>query len=95
MTEEKSRQKFVWVFSGPHNHFPSAVFSSRDLAEEWVEKYQLRGTLTAYPLDLSVWEWAIERGYFIPKREEQTSSNFIGNFSSASQEHYHYGPDED
>jgi hypothetical protein len=37
----------------------------------------------------------IEKGYFAPKTEEQASPNFIANFSSASQEHYHFEKEED
>jgi hypothetical protein len=95
MVEEEKSLKEVWVFNGSHNHFPSAIFSSRALAEAWIERHQLRGTLTAYPLDVSVYDWVKERGYFEPKREEQARPEFIANFSSAYQEHYHYGGDED
>ena len=95
MTKEEGGLKEVWVFNGPNNQFPSAVFRSRDLAEAWIERHKLRGTLTAYPLDVSVYDWVRGRGYFEPKREEQTRPAFIANFSSAYQEHYHYGDDED
>jgi hypothetical protein len=95
MAEEENSLKEVWVFNGPKNQFPSAVFTSRELAEAWIERHELRGTLTAYPLDVSVYDWATGLGYFTPKREEQTGAGFIANFSSASQEHYHYGGDED
>ena len=95
MAEEENGLKEVWVFNGPNNRFPSAVFTSRELAEAWIERHELRGTLTAYPLDVSVYDWATGLGYFKPKREEQTRPGFIAKFSSASQEHYHYGDDED
>jgi hypothetical protein len=95
MAEEENSLKEVWVFNGPHNQFPSAVFTSRDLAEAWIERHKLRGTLTAYPLNVSVYDWVTGRGYWKPKREEQTRPEFIANFSSAYQEHYHYGGDED
>ena len=87
--------KQVWVFNGARNHFPSAVFTERRLAEAWIQKHQLEGTLTAYPLNISIYDWAIEKGYFTPKKEEQASPNFIANFSSASQEHYHFEEEED
>lgn len=80
----------VWVFTAPKAGFPSAVFSDRDRAEEWIMKHSLEGTLTAYPLDIGVFEWAVERGFFQPKPEKVIDSTFVGRFSSASQEHYHY-----
>jgi hypothetical protein len=86
--------KQVWVFNGARNRFPSAVFTERSLAEAWIQKNQLEGTLTAYPLNISAYAWAIEKEYFTPKTEEHASPNFIANFSSASQEHYHFENEE-
>ena len=80
----------VWVFSGAGGAFPAAAFSSRAKAEEWIARHQLDGTLTLYPIDEPVYEWALTRGYFKPKREDQSGARFIQRFSSASQEHYHY-----
>jgi len=80
----------VWVFNGARSNFPSAVFTVRELAEAWIAKHQLTGTLTRYPLDQGAFEWALERGYFKPKRSDQQTPEFIGRFSAANQEHYHY-----
>ncbi len=80
----------VWVFNGANAHFPSGVFSSREGAEEWIQKHRLSGTLTKYPIDMSVYDWAIENGFFKLKDEGNKSASFIQRFSSASQEHYHY-----
>jgi hypothetical protein len=66
------------------------VFTTKLLAEAWISKHKLTGTLTRYPLDLGVFEWALERGYFTPKRDDQTTAEFIGRFSAANQEHHHY-----
>ena len=84
----------VFVFNGEHNHFPSAVFSSRAKAEEWIARNHLGGTLTAYPLDVSVYEWAINQKYFAPKGDYQRTSAFVANFSSAFTGHWHYGIDD-
>ncbi|MBF9263997.1 DUF7710 domain-containing protein [Paracidovorax cattleyae] len=80
----------IWIFNGENSNFPSAVFSRIELAEEWIAKYKLNGVLTSYPIDQSVYDWAIINGYFIPKNEKEISPQFIGKFSSASQEHIHY-----
>ena len=79
----------VWVFSGGGS-FPSGVFTSRERAEEWIRHHRLTGTLTAYPPDLGVYDWTIQKGWFQPRREDQRTSDFVGRFSSAYQEHYHY-----
>ncbi len=81
---------FVWVFNGDTHRFPRGVFTDQHLAKEWIEENQLTGTLTAYPINQGVYDWALEKGYFMPKRDDQKTASFIGNFSSASQPHEHY-----
>lgn len=80
----------IWVFCGENGLFPSGVFSSKERAEEWILTNHLTGTLTAYPVDVGVYEWAIQHEYFKPKEDKHRTSNFIQQFTSASQEHYHY-----
>lgn len=80
----------VWVFNGARSQFPGAVFSQLELAEAWIRRHRLTGTLTRYPVDLSAYDWAMERGYFTPSKTEHTSPEFIGRFSAANQEHYHF-----
>ncbi len=80
----------VWIFNGPQPSFPSGVFTTRELAVEWIKKHGLTGVLTQYPLDVGVYEWAISRDLFTPKKEQQTTPVFIARFSSASQDHYHF-----
>ena len=81
---------FVWVFHGLSGQFASSVFSSKEKAEEWIKKNKLQGILTKYPLDFSAYDWACKFGYFIPKKPEHKSSEFIQKFSNADNEHYHY-----
>ena len=80
----------VWVFNGATARFASAVFSSKELATGWIATNRLSGVLTRYPLDLSAYDWAVARGHFVPSKEEQRSAEFIGKFTTGSQEHYHY-----
>jgi len=79
----------VWVFNGGGD-FLAAVFTTREGAEAWIAQHKLSGVLTKYPLDIGVYEWAIGCGAFKPKRPDQSGPRFIGRFSSASLEHYHY-----
>ena len=53
----------VWVFSGGGD-FPAAIFTTRDLADMWIASHELSGTLTKYPLDIGLYEWALNRGAF-------------------------------
>ena len=85
-----SNEFTCWVFTGNGAAFPSGVFRSREAAHEWIQKNQLSGILTGYPADQGVYDWAVAKGYFKPKKPAHTSSAFIGAFSDASQPHYHY-----
>ncbi|WP_232107250.1 DUF7710 domain-containing protein [Gimesia alba] len=80
----------MWVFHGASAQFAIGVFSSREKAETWINRHQLIGVLTRYPVDTGVYDWAIETGMFSPQKEYQTGAKFIGRFTSASQEHFHY-----
>lgn len=79
----------VWVFVG-RGRFPSGVFATRETAERWIARHGLKGCLTAYPLDEGVYDYVLRQGAWQPYRPEQTSPDFIGAFSSAYLEHYHY-----
>jgi hypothetical protein len=76
--------------TGAHARFPAGVFSTRENAEAWVARHRLSGTLTKYPLDAGVYDWALARSLFRPTRDDQRSPDFIQQFTCASQEHHHY-----
>lgn len=80
----------IWIFIGEGMAFPSGVFTTRAAAEAWISAHRLTGVLTRYPVDVGVWDWAVESGSFEPKREEHHTPRFIQSFSSAKQEHYHF-----
>jgi hypothetical protein len=86
--------KSIWVFHGANGKYSSAVFSTLKLAEKWIIKNRLNGMLTKYPLDQSVFDWAIENNMhnIKPEKVEEKASNsvFVGSFTTASQEHHHY-----
>ena len=84
----------VWVFHGAGGRFASGVFTTREKAEAWINKHGLTGMLTRYPLDHGVYDWATEKQLFHPAKPEHTQAAFIQRFTSGSQEHYHYDPDE-
>ncbi len=56
----------VWVFDGARRNSPSAVFTTKELAEAWISENEVTGTLTRYPLDPGVCQWAVERGKCTP-----------------------------
>ena len=80
----------IWVFMGIGATHPCAVFSTKETAEEWIRQWNVSGTVTAYPLDQSVYDWAIAKQYFVAKFPSQSEPAFVQRFSSAYAEHYHY-----
>jgi hypothetical protein len=80
----------VWVFNGAKSNFPSGIFRSLDQAERWIAHHRLTGTLTLYPVDTGVYDWAISKGFFRPSKPHQATPDFIGHFTSASMGHHHY-----
>ena len=83
-------QQVIWIFMAPQATFPSGVFSKLNDAEEWIAQHQLTGVLTEYPIDVGVYDWAIETGKFKPKPEKKIDAKFIGKFTTALMSHYHY-----
>ena len=82
--------KDIWIFNGNDGALPAGAFDSKEKAEVFIEKYNLSGCLTKYPVNLSLYDWTIENEYFEPKKDSQKSSKFIETFTSAYTEHYHY-----
>lgn len=84
---------FVWVFNG-ERRFPGGVFSTLEAAESWIRLHRLSGIVTAYPLDEGCWDWALRTGRHSLSearlRQKQADAAWIGGFSTAYQEHYHY-----
>ncbi|MBA6231404.1 MULTISPECIES: DUF7710 domain-containing protein [unclassified Colwellia] len=86
--------KSVWVFNKNNANFSGGIFSELDLAESWIKDNRLSGVLTKYPLNQGVFDWAVENNMHSIKQEKlaekSNQPNFIGGFTSARQEHYHY-----
>lgn len=89
-SELANTNKEIWVFNGTMARFPSGLFSSLAEAKAWIKKNKLSGILTKYPLDLGVYDWAIQNDLFTPKKDHQKLPSFIASFTSASMEHYHF-----
>ncbi len=84
-------EKHVWIFNGAEGRFPGGVFTSRSAAEDWIRRRKLSGILTAYPLDEGCFDWALRQGLVTGKAKDRGDDpRFVGSFSTASQEHFHY-----
>lgn len=80
----------VWVFIGLGRRFSSGVFQDKEAAAKWISKYKLSGVLTQYPIGKGVYEWAIDNKVFEPRKDHESSPEFIQSFTCAAQEHYHF-----
>lgn len=78
----------IWVFNGEGNRFPGGLFSTREGAEAWIAQHRLSGVLTLYPVDIGVYDWALQNEWFNPSKV--LSSRAIAGFTSAYQKHAHY-----
>ena len=68
--------------------FPGGVFTSKEKAEPWISKNCLTGVLTKYPVDVGSFDWA--KLHNVVGTMRVPDPDFIGSFSSASFEHFHY-----
>lgn len=80
----------VWIFVAPQARFPSGVFHTSAEAEEWIERHELSGVLTEYPVGVGVYDWATASGFFQPRPDKTIDAAFIGRFTSGSMAHHHY-----
>ncbi|MCF6442920.1 hypothetical protein L1077_26200 [Pseudoalteromonas luteoviolacea] len=84
----------VWIFNQNNTGFSGGVFSELGLAEQWIKENVLTGVLTEYPLNQGVFDWAVENDMHSIKpeklAEKSQQPDFIGGFTTANQEHYHY-----
>lgn len=84
------KDTYVYVFVGENSSFPAGIFTTLDKAIEWIEKYSLSGVLNKYPVDIGLYDWAIQKDFFTVKNEHQKGPEFIQRFTCASMEHLHF-----
>jgi hypothetical protein len=87
---DKQKYHGVWVYNASRAMFPCAVFDTKQKALEWIAKNKVSGCLTLYPLNKSVYDWAIENQIYTPKKPLHFTPKYIGIFTSDSLEHYHF-----
>lgn len=80
----------IYLFTSKSLGLPSAVFSTYELAVNWIEKNYLSGILTEYPLDKSCYDWAIDNGHFKDRTPIDRAPTFIEKFVSAYQQNWHF-----
>ena len=84
----------VWIFSGAGGRFPGGVFSDLGKASAWIAQNKLTGVLTVYPLDEGCFDWALTNdctNLSVSKQSvKAVDPAFVGSFTTASQEHYHF-----
>ncbi len=87
-------EKSIWVFNGARSRHSGGIFENLDMAEEWIKNNRLSGMLTKYPINKGVFEWADENDLIRMREgkleEKRKDPIFIGGFTTAAMEHYHY-----
>lgn len=79
------QNNFVWLFNSNLRvglELPSGVFLTKENAQKWIDELGLKGLLTPYPIDISVYDWAIQNQFFTPQVSEHYSPAFIASFIS-------------
>ena len=80
---------YIYVFIGNQGKLPGGVFSTRPLAEEWIQINKLSGRLTEYPIDLGVYDWAVGTGRVRKLQASYCTPDIVGGFSSHL-DHWHF-----
>ncbi len=92
--QELESEKSIWVFNGTISQLSGGVFENLIEAEQWIKNNLLTGVLTKYPLNKGVFDWAKSNDLINMKpekvKEKEKDPIFVGGFTSASMEHYHY-----
>ncbi len=84
------QEPFIYVFIGVDAGFPTAVFNSMGEMELFIGQNKLTGIVNKMPVGISLYDWAIQKEFFKPKRDYQKEAKFIQSFSCASMEHWHF-----
>ena len=82
--------EYVFVFVGEESTLPSAIFLDLNSINRWIASNLLSGSVHKLPINISLYDWTIMKGYFEPKKGYQKEARFIQRFTSASVEHWHY-----
>jgi len=78
----------VYLFHGTGAQFAAAVYESVAQAATDIERHQLSGLLTWYPIGTTVYDYAVGQGFFRPR--EYADGKFIQSFTSAALDHHHF-----
>ncbi|WNG47503.1 hypothetical protein F0U60_27825 [Archangium minus] len=69
----------VWLFTGQGAAQPTAVFSRKQLADEWLARTKYSGTLIAYPLDMSRYDMDRRMDKFpLPPAHSAAAQSYVG-----------------
>lgn len=55
----------------------------------WIERHQLTGLLTEYPLGVGAYDEAVARGWFRPSKAHHGTPEHVAQFSPGHTEHLH------
>ena len=79
--------EYMWIVMGDGGSLPIGVFSSHEKARKWIKKYKIAGYLGKFPVDIGVYDWLVDVGYFKPEKHPPMNRQ---TFASGSLEHEHF-----
>jgi len=93
--ETNAARSSVWVFCSEGGYYPSAVFSTRHLAEVWIQQHKLSGLLIEYDLDIPPQVRVRWLEYKAQEAGVNTEPEFNQRYCSVEQEKHYYREGEE
>ena len=84
------KNNYIWLIQSSENLNVIGCFMRKHEAETYIFENNLKCMLTKYPINMSVYDWAIQNNFWQPKNDLQKNSKFRAKFNSAYLEHDHY-----
>ncbi|CEI53121.1 hypothetical protein [Acinetobacter bereziniae] len=81
---------YIWVIQSSENLNIIGCFIQKNEAEKYIFENKLKCILIKYPVNITVYDWVIQKEFWQPKNNLQKNSKFRARFSSAYLKHEHY-----
>ena len=82
--------QFIWLIQGTEKQNIIACFEEKEVAEAFIHQQQFKCILMQFPVNISVYDWMIEKQYFKPKTDLEQSKRFKERFRSSYLPHEHF-----
>ena len=87
--------QFIWIIQANKSRNIVGCFETQQAAEAFIHLHKIPCILQKIPVNIAIYDWVIQQGYWQPKYESQKTTPFIAQFNSAYLQHEHYYSSED